>query len=109
VALVAGAGTTDLMDHGVGDAFARIAVGIASLPFTEAFFRGILCNALVCLGVWLALAGRSVMDKAVGIVFPITAFVACGFEHCIANMFSSRWVWSRVVSPSPASTACFRT
>jgi len=87
VALVAGAGTTDLMDHGVGDAFVRIAMGKASLPFMEAFFRGILCNALVCLGVWLALAGRSVMDKTVGIVFPITAFVACGFEHCIANMF----------------------
>ncbi|TPW05517.1 MAG: hypothetical protein FD129_2759, partial [bacterium] len=58
-----------------------------SLPFEVAFFRGILCNALVCLAVWMALAGRSVVDKAVAIVFPISAFVAAGFEHSIANMY----------------------
>ena len=47
----------------------------------EAFFRGVLCNILVCMAVWMALAGRSVVDKAVAIVFPISAFVAAGFEH----------------------------
>lgn len=46
-----------------------------------------LCNVLVCLAVWMAQAGRSVVDKVVVIIFPITAFVACGFEHSIANMF----------------------
>ena len=46
-----------------------------------------LCNVLVCMAVWMALAGRSVTDKVVAIVFPITAFVAAGFEHSIANMY----------------------
>jgi formate/nitrite transporter FocA (FNT family) len=47
----------------------------------------VLCNVLVCMAVWMAMAGRSVTDKAVAIVFPITAFVAAGFEHSIANMY----------------------
>ncbi len=64
-----------------------IAVAKAALPIGEAFFRGVLCNVLVCMAVWMALAGRSVVDKAVAIVFPITAFVAAGFEHSIANMY----------------------
>ncbi|MET0217432.1 MAG: formate/nitrite transporter family protein [Burkholderiales bacterium] len=59
----------------------------ASLPFSTAFFKGVLCNLLVCLGVWVAMAGRSVTDKIVALLFPISAFVACGFEHCIANMY----------------------
>jgi formate transporter len=59
----------------------------ASLPFSAAFFKGILCNLLVCLGVWVAMAGRSVIDKIVALTFPVSAFVACGFEHCIANMY----------------------
>ena len=46
-----------------------------------------LCNVLVCMAVWMSFAGRSVVDKAVAIVFPITAFVAAGFEHSIANMY----------------------
>ena len=46
-----------------------------------------LCNVLVCMAVWMAMAGRSVVDKAVAIVFPISAFVAAGFEHSIANMY----------------------
>ena len=55
-------------------------------PWT-AFFRGVLCNVLVCLAVWMAMAGRSVVDKAVAIVPPVAAFVAAGFEHSIANMY----------------------
>lgn len=74
-----------------GGAVARSVVAIASakvqLSPGDAFFRGVLCNVLVCLAVWMALAGRSVVDKAVAIVFPITAFVAAGFEHSIANMY----------------------
>jgi formate/nitrite transporter len=53
----------------------------------QALSLGILCNILVCLGVWLAWAGKTVVDKISGIIFPITAFVACGFEHSVANMF----------------------
>jgi formate/nitrite transporter FocA (FNT family) len=57
------------------------------MPLVEAFFSGMLCNVLVCMAVWMAQAGRSVTDKVLAIVFPITAFVAAGFEHSIANMF----------------------
>jgi formate/nitrite transporter FocA (FNT family) len=55
--------------------------------FMQAVSLGILCNILVCLGVWLAWSGRSTGDKVLGIIFPITAFVAAGFEHVVANMF----------------------
>jgi formate transporter len=58
-----------------------------SLPFFVVLARGILANALVCLAVWLAAAGRSVIDKVAAIVFPISAFVGAGFEHSVANMF----------------------
>jgi formate/nitrite transporter len=65
----------------------RIAETKLSLPPLEAFFRGVLCNVLVCLAVWLCFAARSVTDKVLAIVFPITAFVALGFEHSIANLY----------------------
>jgi formate transporter len=71
----------------VGATAVQIAVTKANLGPVEAFFRGMLCNVLVCMAAWMALAGRSVADKAVAIVFPITAFVAAGFEHSIANMY----------------------
>ncbi|GMV03276.1 MAG: nitrite transporter NirC [Burkholderiales bacterium] len=65
----------------------EVAAAKAALPWDVAFARGALCNVLVCLAVWMAAAGRSVVDKAVAIVPPIAAFVALGFEHSIANMF----------------------
>jgi formate/nitrite transporter len=71
----------------VGDTAVGIARTKAGLFLGEAFARGVLCNALVCLAVWLAMSGRSVADKILAIVFPITAFVAIGFEHSIANWF----------------------
>jgi formate/nitrite transporter len=58
-----------------------------SLPVGKAFFSGILCNVLVCMAIWMSLAGRSVVDKAIAILFPISAFVAAGFEHSVANMY----------------------
>ena len=71
----------------VGRTVVRIATAKAQLPLAEAFFRGVLCNVLVCMAVWMALAGRSVTDKLLAIVFPVTAFVAAGFEHSIANLY----------------------
>jgi formate/nitrite transporter len=65
----------------------KIATAKVSLPFWELFFRGILCNVLVCMAVWLSMAGRTVSDKILAVIFPITAFVAAGFEHSIANMY----------------------
>jgi formate/nitrite transporter len=64
-----------------------IANGKVNLTFLEAISRGILCNILVCLAVYLCFSGRSVTDKILAILFPITAFVALGFEHSIANMY----------------------
>jgi formate/nitrite transporter len=74
-----------------GNQVAVHALGIAAakceLGWTEAFVRGILCNALVCLAVWLCHSARSTTDKILAIIFPIAGFVALGFEHCIANMY----------------------
>ncbi len=71
----------------IGAQVVKIALAKQSLPWHEAFFRGVLCNVLVCLAVWMAMAGRSVVDKAVAVVPPVAAFVAAGFEHSIANMY----------------------
>ena len=71
----------------VGATYLKIAAAKATLPAWRAFFLGMLCNILVCMAVWMALAGRSVVDKFVAILFPISAFVAAGFEHSIANMY----------------------
>jgi len=73
--------------YGVGANALAIANAKVSLGFGEALARGILCNALVCLAIWLCFGARTVTDKIIAIVFPITAFVAAGFEHSIANMY----------------------
>lgn len=59
----------------------------ATLPFMQAFFLGILCNVLVCLAVWLSFSARTLTDKVFAIIFPVSAFVAAGFEHSVANMY----------------------
>jgi formate/nitrite transporter len=87
VLLAVWADIASLGDGAVGETVMRIARAKADLPLAEAFTRGILCNALVCLAVWLAIGARSVTDKILAILFPITAFVAIGFEHSIANWF----------------------
>lgn len=85
--LVFRSGHCEMNDGAIRELYLKIAGAKCSLPFGEAFFRGALCNLLVCLAIWMAIAGRSVLDKAVAIVFPISAFVAAGFEHSIANMY----------------------
>ncbi len=71
----------------VGQNALNIAHAKTSLGFGQAIALGILCNGLVCLAVWLCMSARSVTDKILAIIFPITAFVAAGFEHSIANMY----------------------
>jgi len=75
--------------HGamVGGKALLIANAKVNMTFLEAFMRGILCNVLVCLAIWLAFSGRSTIDKILAVIFPITAFVASGFEHSVANMY----------------------
>jgi formate transporter len=74
-----------------GGAVGATALGIANtkagLEFVPAVFLGILCNALVCLAVWMSYGARSTTDKIAAIIFPISAFVAAGFEHSVANMY----------------------
>jgi formate/nitrite transporter len=72
---------------GVGAKAILIANSKVNLSFMVAFSRGILCNMLVCLAVWMCFACHTVSDKILAIIFPITAFVAMGFEHSIANMY----------------------
>lgn len=78
---------SEINDGAIGQEYLKIAAAKVAMPLWIAFFRGVLCNALVCLAVWMALAGRSVVDKVVAIVVPISAFVAAGFEHSVANMY----------------------
>jgi formate transporter len=85
--LVYFSGHTHANGGAIGTTVLKIALSKQSLVWHEAFFKGVLCNVLVCLAVWMAMAGRSVVDKVIAIVFPITAFVAAGFEHSIANMY----------------------
>ena len=79
------------MGHNGGDAVGVTAMQTAfskvNLSFTEAFFRGILCNWLVCLAIFMASTSKRVIGKIFAIFFPITTFVASGYEHSIANMF----------------------
>jgi formate/nitrite transporter len=85
--LVFWSGTWALSGNGVAINALTIAAAKCDLSWGEAFVRGILCNALVCLAVWLCQSARSTTDKILAILWPITAFVALGFEHCIANMY----------------------
>lgn len=73
--------------NSVGIAALKIGVTKIEFTFLQAIALGILCNVLVCLAVWLTYSARSTLDKILAIIFPITAFVAAGFEHSIANMY----------------------
>ena len=77
----------EFSDHQIGATALKVANNKVNLDFGQAVALGILCNALVTLAVWLAMSARGSIDKIVSIVFPITAFVAAGFEHSVANMY----------------------
>ena len=85
--LVFASGHLQLNAGAVGLKVVQMALAKQDLPFWTALVRGILCNILVCMAVWMAMGGRSVIDKAVAVMFPVMAFVAAGFEHSIANMY----------------------
>lgn len=71
----------------VGQTMVNVASSKMTPDWLTLFAKGIMCNFLVCLAVWIGYAGKTVADKMLGILLPIAAFVACGFEHCVANMF----------------------
>lgn len=80
-------GTLSAGGGGVGETAVAIAAGKLALDPAQAFVRGVLCNVLVCLAVWMCFAAHSVAGRVLVILFPITAFVALGFEHSVANMY----------------------
>lgn len=79
--------TLSLFDGGFAASVVSSAAGKVQLTFSEGFFRGILCNLLVCLGVWISFAAKDVAGKILGLFFPVMLFVLCGYEHCVANMY----------------------
>ncbi len=89
--LVLMADTGSLGGGAVRDLAIASVVAKCELSIASAFARGVLCNTLVCLAVWLAMGGRSFVDKFFAVLFPVTAFVTVGFEHCIANLFFLPW------------------
>lgn len=85
--LVLAAGVASANGGAVGEAAITVAEGKAALDWGVAFARAILCNLLVCLAVWVGHAATSVTDKFFSALLPVMAFMAAGFEHCVANMF----------------------
>jgi len=80
-------GTLELGGGAVAQTAVKIAASKVALDPLQAFVRGILCNALVCLAIWLCFAAHTVSGKILAILLPISAFVALGFEHSVANMY----------------------
>jgi formate transporter len=83
----------DMNDGRIGLSVLNTAVGKIRPDTFTLFIKGILCNVLVCAAVWLAYAGRSVTDKILAVILPISAFIAAGFEHCVANMYFLPQAW----------------
>lgn len=87
VYLVYLSGYLDAHHHQVGATALKAGLAKVDNTLTESFVLGLFCNVLVCLASWMVYASRTVSDKVLAILFPISAFVAMGFEHCIANMY----------------------
>jgi len=83
----------DMNDGRIGQSVLNTAAGKIRPDVVTLFVKGILCNILVCAAVWLAYAGRSVTDKMIALLLPISAFIAAGFEHCVANMYFLPLAW----------------
>ena len=83
----------DMNDGRIGMSVLSTAAGKIRPDMLTLFCKGILCNVLVCAAVWLAYAGRSVTDKILAVMLPVSAFIAAGFEHCVANMYFLPLAW----------------
>lgn len=97
------AGMFGLGEGAVGATAVEIATAKVGLGLVPGFFRGLLCNVLVCLAVWLCLAARDVTGKVFAILFPIATFVALGFEHSVANMYAIPAGWLAALDPAVAA------
>lgn len=79
--------TAGLFDGKLAQTLVNTAVTKTSLSFSDAFLRGILCNILVCIAVWITIGASTAVGKVIGLYLPIVIFVLAGYEHCVANMF----------------------
>jgi formate transporter len=77
----------EMANGAVGLTALNVGLGKVNLDFMQAIILGILCNAMVCMAVWLTYSARTVFGRVTAIIFPIAGFVAAGFEHCVANMY----------------------
>ena len=94
----------------VGMNVLSIANSKCELGFIQAIALGMACNVLVCLAVWLCYSARTTMDKILSIIFPISAFVAAGFEHSVANMyFIPMGLFVKTTAPTPFWEAIGKT
>lgn len=117
VVLLLVSGFAEMQGGAVGELACSVAASKASLSPVVAFSRGILCNVLVCLAVWMGSAGKTVCDKLAAAILPVVAFVVLGFEHSVANMFflplglviEALWGGSSVVVLGVASNLVFVT
>ncbi len=90
----------------VGTETLLIANAKVNLGFWQAIALGVLCNFLVCLAIWMTFSARTVGDKILAVIFPISAFVAAGFEHSVANMyFIPAGLFIKIFDPVFASTS----
>ena len=87
VALIFWANVGGMNGGAVGDVMVSVAVSKVTPDWFVLLGKGIMCNIMVCLAVWIGFSARTVADKVLGILLPISFFVAAGFEHCVANMF----------------------
>lgn len=80
-------GHYSLYNNGMAVSMLSTAAAKCSIGFGEAVIKGIFCNFLVCLAVWVSFAAKDAAGKVISLFFPIMIFVICGFEHCVANMY----------------------
>jgi len=104
-ALCAFFGQLGLSDGALAAYTIKVAAQKCAIPFANAIVLGILCNFLVCTAVMITLCAKDVVGKVLGAFIPITMFVICGFEHCVANMYYIPAGIFALINPSYAQAA----
>ncbi|MFM8981241.1 MAG: formate/nitrite transporter family protein [Planctomycetia bacterium] len=89
----------------LGTTLLQAAAAKVRLDAGQAFVLGLLCNGLVCLAVWISYGARSTTDRVLAVLLPVTAFVALGLEHSVANLFLLPWALGvQALDPAFAGT-----
>ncbi|MDL2258005.1 formate/nitrite transporter family protein [Eubacteriales bacterium OttesenSCG-928-K08] len=107
--LVNGSHQLSLFSNALAGTTINTATAKASLTFGDAFLRGVMCNFLVCIAVWMSFASKDVAGKVLGMYFPVMLFVLCGFEHSVANMYYVPAGLFALANPNYAAAATANT